>query len=482
MRRIADVLAAAAGGGGAAALASALSDSISAVAIAAAAGALGGGWTWRGLLALAEGPARKPAPAPEPVAPKPAAAEGPRLPAGVGRSLLERLPIGVLILDREKQIQFMNRRAGEIVGRKVPLERHVSVIRVPDLLEAVERVAASGESVEIDFSITDRREIELHAHVMPLGPQEGAQDSGDETAQPTPDAFQRASRLGMSGGMMIVIEDHTRARRADRLHRDFIANASHELKTPLSSIIGFIETLQGHARTDEAARTRFLDIMMTQATRMKRLVDGLLSLNRIELNEHVQPREELAIFDIVREVGLALQPLAEHHSLAVLDGVDDASPRVQGDRDELAQVFVNLIENALKYSEDGTDVTVEVAAPRPGRRGMVGIAVRDSGPGIAREHIPRLTERFYRVSVPHSREKGGTGLGLAIVKHILSRHRGALDVESRTGSGSVFTVWLPELDSDARGDKAGSREHRPPPRDRAAEPSPGTSAPREKVA
>jgi len=229
------------------------------------------------------------------------------------------------------------------------------------------------------------------------------------------------------------------------MRADFVANASHELRTPLASLLGFVETLQGPARDDAHARARFLAIMAEQARRMARLVDDLLSLSRIEQNLHLRPDTPVDLALVVRHVADTLAPLA--HETGVTLAVRASGPVVvPGDRDELVRVAENLIENAIKYGspppESGaapTCVDVDVAVQhRAGR-----LSVRDYGPGIAPEHLPRLTERFYRIDAGQSRAKGGTGLGLAIVKHIVARHRGRLQIESDVGQGVMIAVTIP---------------------------------------
>lgn len=223
----------------------------------------------------------------------------------------------------------------------------------------------------------------------------------------------------------------------DRMRTDFVANASHELRTPLASLMGFIETMQGPAREDEVARTRFLGIMLDQAQRMARLIDDLLSLSRLEMRAHVTPRGEVDLAAAVAHVVDTLRPMAEDLGVQIDLTVPDAAIVVPGDHDELIQVFSNLVENACKYGQSGE--RVEISVTRPEGQGAQ-VSVRDFGPGIAKEHVPRLTERFYRVDVETSRAKKGTGLGLAIVKHILARHRARLVVRSTLGEGSAFTV------------------------------------------
>jgi len=229
----------------------------------------------------------------------------------------------------------------------------------------------------------------------------------------------------------------------EQLRRDVIANGSHELKTPLASSAGFIETLQGPARNDAKATERFLPIMAQQAERMKRLVDDLMSLNRIEMKEHVRPGEAVELCGLLRESVSALGPLAEKAGVKLEIDLPDGGISVVGERDDLGRLFVNLIDNAIKHGASGGVVRVGLAPGEPGRARMTGIAVSDHGPGIAREHIPRLTERFYRVAESRAKQTSGTGLGLSIVKHILKRHRGDLTIRSAPGQGATFTAWLP---------------------------------------
>ena len=228
------------------------------------------------------------------------------------------------------------------------------------------------------------------------------------------------------------------------MRADFVANASHELRTPLAALTGFIETMQGPARDDPAARERFLGIMREQAWRMARLIDDLLSLSRIELRAHMRPDTPVDLVPIVRQVVDGLQTLAQDRGVAIqVDPAAEPLP-VLGDRDELLRLFENLIENGLKYGASGKRVDVALArVDDPNGKQEVGVAVRDYGPGIAAEHLPRLTERFYRVDVGESRAQGGTGLGLALVKHILNRHQGRLAIEFQAGKGATFTVRLP---------------------------------------
>jgi two-component system phosphate regulon sensor histidine kinase PhoR len=348
------------------------------------------------------------------------------LPVGTGRVLLERLPQGVLVVAPDARVIFINARARRVFGGLPDRAFAVAALRVPSLLEATDGALRAGAAATVEFTLTRGTELNLVAHVVPLA---------DEAA---PDA-------GPAGplGALIVIEDQTRARRAEQLHRDFVANASHELKTPLAAVSAIIETLTGHARDDEAAQERFLGMMAAQTERMKALVEDLISLNRIEINERMHPEAPHPVLRILHGAIDSLRPHAEASGMRIVAPAAADAPLVPADREELSQVFVNLIENALRYGKPAPEVRVRLIENDPDRPGMIGIAVEDDGPGIAREHLPRLTERFYRVSVSRSRERGGTGLGLAIVKHILNRHRGQLGIESTPGKGSRFTAWLP---------------------------------------
>jgi two-component system phosphate regulon sensor histidine kinase PhoR len=243
------------------------------------------------------------------------------------------------------------------------------------------------------------------------------------------------------------MHDLTAIKRTEQMRVDFIANASHELRTPLAAVAGFIETLKGPARDDPEARDQFLDIMGIEAERMRRLIEDLLSLTRIELNEHVPPQGEVRVETVVQQAAAALTPLAKADGITITVDAPGPLPVVTGERDELVQLFQNLIHNAIKYGRDNGEVKITLrqqgATGRRGPETVLVAAVKDDGEGIPPEAIPRLTERFYRVDVKRSRERGGTGLGLAIVKHIVNRHNGRLQIESRPGEGSTFTIVLP---------------------------------------
>jgi two-component system phosphate regulon sensor histidine kinase PhoR len=345
----------------------------------------------------------------------------------LAREVFERLPDPLLLLDASGRVVFANKAMRDVVGTGTQNKPVSSVLRTPAVLNAIERTVATGEPTSVAFSIPVPVERHYQAY---------------------------ATRMEQSPRLTaLLLHDVTSMIRAEEARADFIANASHELRTPLAAVSGFIDTLKGHAKDDEGARAKFLDIMSEEANRMRRLIDDLLSLTRIELNEHVPPSGSVDIVALARNAAAALQSLAKADAVTI--SVADAKdlPAVIGERDELTQLLQNLIHNAIKYGRDGGHVWVSFAlapssATPPGRRGggaMVAISIRDDGEGIPREAVPRLTERFYRVDVKRSRERGGTGLGLAIVKHIVNRHGGRLAIESKQGEGSTFTVFLPTL-------------------------------------
>jgi len=332
-------------------------------------------------------------------------------------ALINALPEPVLLVDRGNKLLAGNVAAAAIFGRLRVNEPISSTLRNPQIVEAVGK-AASG--VAQNFEVNERLPVErsLDAHVVPLV-------FGEEQ----PKLF------------LLTFRDRTQERRVEQMRVDFVANASHELRTPLASLSGFIETLLGPARDDPAAREKFLGIMSDQARRMSRLIDDLMSLSRIELSLHLQPQTHVELAGLIDRACDTLAPLAKERGVALEVKRETVKLEVRGDRDELIRVFENLIENALKYGASGKRVEITLRA----EDGEALVSIRDFGPGIAPEHLPRLTERFYRVDAERSRAQGGTGLGLALAKHILARHRGRLTIESETGKGAIFTVRIPHL-------------------------------------
>ncbi|MBN9136574.1 phosphate regulon sensor histidine kinase PhoR [Phyllobacterium sp.] len=329
-----------------------------------------------------------------------------------GQQLAAQLPDPLIIFDHEGTILYVNPAANGAFG---PLARGGTLLlhfRAPEMQTLVQSVMSDAQAGSIDYSERVPVERWYRATVLRL-------DQGGSDRQ-----------------YLLSFRDLTEAHRLERMRSDFIANASHELRTPLASLSGFIETLRGPARNDAVARDNFLEIMQKQAERMARLIDDLLSLSRIEMKAHIAVKDQVDLTIVLNHVVDTLRPLATNLDIEIERHIDPGPVMVLGDRDELTQVFQNLLENACKYGQSGKKVVVELKNNGEG----IKATIQDFGPGIPEEHIPRLTERFYRVNIETSRAQKGTGLGLAIVKHILTRHRARLVVRSRVGEGSSFTV------------------------------------------
>jgi two-component system phosphate regulon sensor histidine kinase PhoR len=354
-------------------------------------------------------------------------------------SVLDSLPQPLFMIDDDRRVTWANLAARRFAGRELRETNLATVIRAPDVLEAVRAVLAGGLGRQLQYTTSGPTTRTFTLVIEPL------------------------VAPALNGArVLMVLHDITTLVRMEQMRADFVANASHELRTPLASLVGFIETLRGPAKDDLEAQERFLAIMQAQAERMARLIEDLLSLSRIELQEHTPPTGAVDIRDIVERVVEGLEPQAAKRAMPIDIRMADDLPKVPGEPNELNQVFQNLIANALKYGrgETAVDVTAvavprgPVSMPAASRGPCLRVSVRDRGDGIAKEHLPRLTERFYRVDTARSRQLGGTGLGLAIVKHILARHRGVLTIESTVGEGSTFTVYLP-LHPPAAPDVAG---------------------------
>jgi two-component system, OmpR family, phosphate regulon sensor histidine kinase PhoR len=355
--------------------------------------------------------------------------------AAAAEAVVAAVPDPLILLDERRLIVRSNAQAATFVGADRGPRDLAAALRNPAVLGAADAVLRGEPARIVEFAVAVPIERHLRAR------------------------FARIRGPSLDGAVAVLtLHDITELKRAEQMRADFIANASHELRTPLATLTGFIETLLGPAREDADARERFLAIMHQQAARMTRLVEDLLSLSRIELNEHVMPQDKVALNPLLADLAEALELRAGERGMRIRLGVPGDLPDVFGDHDELAQLFQNLLDNAIKYGRAGSEITVAAElGTRPRVEGdrlpmrYVSVAVRDRGDGIAREHLARLTERFYRIDTARSREMGGTGLGLAIVKHIVNRHRGALDIESTQGSGSVFTVHLRPYPAAPRG-------------------------------
>lgn len=337
-------------------------------------------------------------------------------------SMLEAVPMPVLLIDSKARIEAANAPAQALLGAGIVGRHHMVALRQPAVVEAIAAALQRGEAGEARYTILRSTHEEIYR----------------TTVTPVSGADWR--------GVLCAFVDLTEQERITQMRREFVANVSHELRTPLTALVGFIETLKGAARDDALARERFLNIMEREAGRMNRLIGDLLALSRVEAEERQRLSAPVDISALVAATVAALAPMAVA-SGAKLQITGASGPLiVAGDADQLTQVFQNLIENALKYGAAGQTVSIDLA--RSGREaGLSGpavlVAVSDQGPGIDAHHLPRLTERFYRVDAHRSREKGGTGLGLAIVKHIVSRHRGRIKIDSEKGKGSRFCVILP---------------------------------------
>ena len=345
--------------------------------------------------------------------------------------IIENLPDPLLLVSDSGVILDANLAARTTFGSRLVGAGLSSVSRAPAILDAMADVLAGAAKREVEFEqpVPLNRTFNAIIEHLPV-------DDRAERWHP------RASRAEA----MILIHDLTALKRTEQLRAEFVANVSHELRTPLSALIGFVETLATSARDDPAARKRFLSLMDEQGRRMTRLIDDLLSLSKIEMDEHTQPSDVIDICAIAKAVAQALDQRARTRGISLELDLPDRRCPIIGDADQVYEVIENLIENAIRYSRDHTAVRMRIWRAGTGAgsgEGTFGLAVIDQGEGIAREHLPRITERFYRADKARSRAVGGTGLGLAIVKHIVSRHRAALQIESKVGEGSVFTVYWP---------------------------------------
>ncbi|MBL4892043.1 MAG: GHKL domain-containing protein [Rhizobiaceae bacterium] len=334
------------------------------------------------------------------------------------RSLLNALSEPVLLVNKTREIILANNVAQELFGRSIEGSDFARAIRHPAALHHVDRMLAEntiGPEPSTVFQLSGSIATTYKLSVTKI----------EEDAS-AGDAF------------LIALKDISHILEAEQMRSDFVANVSHELRSPLTALTGFIETLKGSAKNDPDARTRFLDIMEREASRMNRLIDDLLSLSTLETNERIRPVSEASVPNILSRVIATVLPQAGANNKTINFTMPAFEGVVNGDEDELVQLFHNLVENAVKYGRENSEIDISIK-----QNDNLTITIKDAGEGIPPEHIPRLTERFYRVDSGRSREKGGTGLGLAIVKHIINRHRGNLTIESTVGEGSTFTVELP---------------------------------------
>ncbi|MEX5728946.1 two-component system phosphate regulon sensor histidine kinase PhoR [Rhodovulum iodosum] len=338
------------------------------------------------------------------------------------KAVLEAVPLPAVLIAEDERVAAMNAHAEEMFGASGSGRHYIAVLRQPALLDCVEETLRLRQRRRTRYLTTElAREATYEVTASPV--------EGEDAR-----------------GALVTLVDITEREQVGQIRRDFVANVSHELKTPLTALLGFIETLKGPARNDAPARDRFLTIMEREAERMNRLVRDLLSLSRVEAEERMRPEDRVDVAALVESSVLTLRPMAADAKVALTVSGASAPVWVRGDADQLVQVFTNLIENAIKYGGSGgrVEVMLETSARELAFRGPgVRIDVVDHGEGFDPVHIPRLTERFYRVDSHRSREMGGTGLGLAIVKHIVNRHRGRFRIESTPREGSRFSIMLP---------------------------------------
>lgn len=343
-------------------------------------------------------------------------------PDGSLKAMADTLSYPAYLVSSDGILRYANRAGDDAFGPAAVGDPIAYKFRHPEIARVIGEAIAKGRSASAEFHDEVPRQRWFHMHIAPV---------------PNPSA-QRESDF-----FLLSFLDFTEMKRSEQMRSDFIANASHELRTPLASLRGFIETIKGPAANDKKAVRQFLGVMLEQAERMSRLIDDLLSLSRIEMKAHLRPQTNIDLADVLGHVCDSMQPMAAEHGLEITRQIEDDKLIIEGDHDELIQVFENLLENACKYGASGG--RVDVIARRVNGRGNaektpIEVTVRDYGPGIPSEHLSRLTERFYRIDVESSREKRGTGLGLAIVKHILMRHGTRLQISSTLGQGASFTV------------------------------------------
>ncbi|MDC3025158.1 ATP-binding protein [bacterium] len=340
----------------------------------------------------------------------------------VVKGLLNILPSPYILIDRNGRLTFINAEAKSIVPDS-QIGSHISnVFRSPVFLSAVENAIHKDKEKILSFEIETPQFRQLKAHIFFI------------SSSKIPNSF---------NDIFIQFTDESTHIRSEKIRTDFVANASHELRTPLTSIMGYIETLQGHAKKDVKMQKVFLDLMNKQAGKMERLISDLMSLSRLEIDELKPISSTCSVKEIIEELVNSLKPLSVDNNVSLSFKIPKNFSSVIGDPSQLRQLFSNLIENAIKYSGKKSKVNIYISKEK--NKDMFGVVVEDNGHGIAPEHLSRLTERFYRANSSAEIEKEGTGLGLSIVKHILIRHRGKLQIDSKLGKGSKFIAWLPKM-------------------------------------
>lgn len=342
--------------------------------------------------------------------------------------LVDSLPDILVMVNDAGVILRTNKAARTLFGQNLAGKQIRNIILSDVLHNSMAAVSEDMQRREFEIHLTEPEQMDFRVVI-------------ERFPIPTPGGI----------SLVVTLNDVTALKRVQKMRADFVANASHEIRTPLASIAGFVETLRGPAKDDEVARDEFLKIISEQATRMNTLINDLLSLSKIEMNAHTIPSGSVDVMRLVRNEKENLKWLAEGKRVNIALNFNDNLPFARAEESELRQVIYNLLSNAIKYGQSDSTVTVmaKVTSALPAdphfihRERAIVLSFIDQGEGIPKEHLPRLTERFYRVDSARSRTVGGTGLGLAIVKHIIFRHRGVLTIDSEVGVGSNFSVYLP---------------------------------------
>lgn len=335
------------------------------------------------------------------------------------QAILSSMADGVIAIDNWGRVILVNPAVEELFGINLAASRGKNILRVIrnyELEKLLNQALETGASMQKQIQILTPEPRIFRVHITPL----------QNTAEGR-------------GGVVALLRDITERKRLEEMRSEFVANVSHELRTPLTSIRGFSETLLDGAVEDPALARQFLEIINNETERLSRLIEELLNLSKIEDRRFVPNRQPVHLQDQIRSVAAMLQPRASEKGLTLTINLPEDLPVVQGDPDMLSQVLINLIDNAISYTQPGGEVRIGASAGQ----GELKVDVQDTGIGIPPESLSRVFERFYRVDKARSREQGGTGLGLSIVKHIIDAHHGSVQVESKVGKGSTFSFILP---------------------------------------
>ena len=336
------------------------------------------------------------------------------------RAAFASMAEGVMVLDSQDRIEGLNKGMAEMIGReyadivgKTPIEAFRNIA----LQDALNRFRQAGEIVLEEITLGDENPMILDVNISAV-----------------------KSLPGQDPKTMIVFHNVTRLKKLEQVRADFVANVTHEIKTPLTAIIGFVETLQQGAIDDRVKAQKFLLTIHENAQRLNRLVDDLLTLSSIELGETKLHLEGLALDDVFETALTLISPRAALKNVRIQREVQPGLPRVRADRDRLVQILVNVLDNAVKFTPEGGSVSITAS---PEVQESVVIKITDTGIGISKSELPRLGERFYRIDKTRSREMGGTGLGLSIVKHLMKAHEGSMEIESTLGKGTTVSLHFP---------------------------------------